>query len=162
MKEIWRGITGWENYYISNLGRIKSLKWDKKGRIRKSSISNCGYLMIILRDKPRFKNVLIHRIVAQEFTPNPENKRCVNHINGDKNDNRASNLEWVTHKENVKHAVDNGLNIFKGEDNPNAILKKREVLFIRNSTLPSKVLAEMFKVSQPTISSVKTRYNWNY
>jgi hypothetical protein len=161
MKELWRGITGWENYYVSNLGEVKSSKHDKNGRTRKQHKSSFGYLSVILKNKPKVKGYLVHRLVAQEFIPNPQNKRCVNHINGIKTDNRAINLEWVTHKENVKHAVYYGLSIFKGEDNPNAILNKKDVLFIRNSDLSNIKLSEMFKVSPPTISSVKHNRNWN-
>lgn len=108
--EIWKYIDNSNGYQISNLGNIKSNNQIIKQRKNKS-----GYLyaMIVLNNKRKF--VRVHRLVAQAFIPNINNKPYVNHIDGNKTNNNASNLEWVTPKENTKHAQ-NVLNIPFGEN----------------------------------------------
>lgn len=113
--ENWKAIAGYEEHYqVSNLGRVKSLprEWvwgygaiRRRGELilspgRKSD----GYLSINLVRNGICKNVIIHRLVAKAFLPNPENKREVNHKNGNKGDNRLENLEWCTREENQQHA----------------------------------------------------------
>lgn len=98
MEEIWKPINNYESFYlISNLGRIKSLK---KNIVLKNLTHNHGYLSISLKSKC----FLIHRLVGIHFIPNPENKPCVNHKDGNKQNNYVENLEWVTYSENEKHA----------------------------------------------------------
>lgn len=81
-----------------------------KEKIMRQRIGGSGYPMVSLIDsKGKKKSFLIHRLIAQSFIPNPDKKRCVNHINGIKTDNRIENLEWVTSKENNIHALSNGL-----------------------------------------------------
>lgn len=106
--EEWRWVVGQEGRYkVSNLGRVRS--YVKGGRIRNPHTTNCGYYIVELFIDGEIKGKLVHRLVAEAFIPNPENKRTVNHKNGKKDDNRAVNLEWMTYSENIKHAFDTGL-----------------------------------------------------
>lgn len=102
MQEIWKTIEGYENLYeISNLGRIKN----NKGYIMKQKPSKDGYVRILLFKDGHYKGKYVHILVAKAFIPNPENKSEVNHIDANKSNNKADNLEWVTRTENHYHAV---------------------------------------------------------
>ena len=93
-------IKGFNNYFITKDGKVVN----KKGQIRKTQISNLGYERVILKNKKTVKNISIHRLVALAFIPNPENKKCVNHIDSNRSNNNLSNLEWATHSENSLHS----------------------------------------------------------
>ena len=91
---------------VSNLGRVKTIaKGNKRERIRKQCFTNRGYLGIVLNQK----NLLVHRLIAEAFIENPNNKRTVNHRNSIKWDNRAINLEYATYEEQMEHAYANDL-----------------------------------------------------
>lgn len=114
MIEIWKDIKGYENLYqVSNLGNVKSLDkyinngtglFFKKGQNLKIKVYK-GYCYIRLNKNGEQKQFLLHRLVAEHFIPNPENKPCIDHINTDKTDNRIENLRWVTQKENVNNPL---------------------------------------------------------
>ena len=107
MSEEWRDIKGYEGLYqVSSEGRIKSLKWNKE-RILKPSMDKDGYLLVTLCAGGKPKTLKVHRLVCEAFHENPDNKPQVNHINEDKADNRACNLEWCTCKQNVNHGSRN-------------------------------------------------------
>lgn len=99
--EIWKDIQGYEGrYQVSNLGRVKSIS---KGVVMKPFICGSGYQELILLNGER-KPKLLHRLVAEAFIPNAHGKKEVNHKDGDKFNNRADNLEWVTPSENQMHS----------------------------------------------------------
>ena len=117
MQEVWKDIPGYEGLYqVSNLGRVKSLERYKPNKqcvpekIKTLSKKSNGYLFLQLYKDNKAKNRYIHRLVAEAFVENPNGKETVNHINGNKHDNRAINLEWNTYTENNKHAYTTGLN----------------------------------------------------
>ena len=105
-EEIWKPIKDYEGHYeISNQMNVKSLKRGKE-KLLKLAKSGNGYFIVDLYKKG-YKNkiCLVHRLIAEAFIPNPENKPTVNHINGDKADNRIENLEWATDSEQQLHAI---------------------------------------------------------
>jgi hypothetical protein len=108
--EIWLPVPGYgDNYLISNLGRVKTLARGAE-KILSPGILPAGYHLVVLGPKTDRKTRLVHRLVAAAFVPNPENKRTVNHIDGNKANNHFSNLEWASYLENNLHARTTGLN----------------------------------------------------
>lgn len=122
MQEIWK-TTEWDYIEISNLGHARTKDavrpfpfYDRHHKTFKTTLrlikahtisiqeNNKGYLFVSAHENGRRKNLLIHRLVAQAFIPNPENKPEINHIDGNPHNNRVDNLEWVTSSENRKHA----------------------------------------------------------
>lgn len=125
-EEIWKDVVGYEGLYqVSNLGRVKSL--DRKiyfkmpfypysnsvrvsrGRILKNPINTAGYPEVRLSKNGNYRTCTVHRLKAEAFIPNPENKRTVNHRDGIKSNNGyhidgKDNLEWATDSENITHA----------------------------------------------------------
>lgn len=114
MQEIWRDIAGYNGKYrVSNLGNVLSINYLNQGVRKMLSLKrhHSGYLIVRLcsGSQSKQKNRSVHSLVAEAFIPNPQCKPCVNHIDGNKWNNRADNLEWVTQKENVQHAIKTGL-----------------------------------------------------
>ena len=159
MIEIWKPIKGYERFYeVSNLGRVKS-KLGKKIRFLKSNCLLKGYRYSQLQSK----NFLTHRLVAQAFIPNPENKPQVNHKDGVKDNNFVENLEWVTQSENEIHARKTGLKrTFYGEDVANSKLTLNQVLEIKKSNKTQIILSKEYGVHQVHIGRIKSGKRWGH
>jgi len=166
-------IDGYEDWMVSDSGEVFSIyirnhrgKFKRnKPAILKRNISKVGYATVFIGSQidKSAKRLLVHRLVAESFIPNPENKPQVNHINGIKTDNRIENLEWVTRKENSQHAHRNGLVIRKSGDN--AAYKKisfkiaSEIRDMCRQRSQRKV-ASLFGISQSLVSMVATNKIW--
>ncbi len=121
--EMWTSVNGFPLYMVSSMGRIRSLR---NGRILKGGLDSDGYRTVLLYPETgKRKNVRWHRLVAEHFIPNPENKPQVNHKDGNKDNNQVDNLEWVTAQENVRHSHDTGLSDFSFNNKPVAKIDVR-------------------------------------
>ncbi|EJO9576006.1 HNH endonuclease [Salmonella enterica] len=158
--ETWKDITGFEGkYQISNNGNVSSYL---SGKILKPQVNRQGYLVVNLYyEVGKARKFRIHRLVAEHFIPNPDNKPFVNHLDGDKSNNDEDNLEWSTSEENNRHARENGLaNWAKGEQHGRCKLSDADIFWIRSHYQPRNrefgqaALARMFGVSQPHISYI--------
>lgn len=174
--EIWKDVIGYEfSYQVSSFGRVKSLEriikrnsvfGDKKNKekIIKPSITNGNYYRLNLKKTNNTKSFSIHRLVALHFIPNPENKPQVNHKDGDKLNNNYTNLEWVTSKENIKHAILNGLfTNKKGIEHNKSKLNEKQVLEIRQNKIDKlKDLSLKYNISISVISKIKKNQLWKH
>ena len=110
--EIWKPIKGYEGYYeVSDLGRVRGLEryvngYKIKPKIMSLWLSKGGYCRVCLNKEGVQTPISLHRLVASTFIPNPENKACVNHIDGNPSNNKLSNLEWATYRENTTHYIE--------------------------------------------------------
>ena len=111
--EKWLPVQGYDGFYeVSDMGRIRSFKQCKEGKIMKIKRMRDTYLYINLTKEGKCKTLSLHRIIAQTFIENPENKPCINYIDGCKENNAVSNLQWSTYKENNKHALEKNLRAY--------------------------------------------------
>ena len=106
IKEIFKKVPNYSNYSVSNLGIVRN---DKKGKTLQYNILKNGYARVDLCNVYGAKHFSVHRLVASLFIENPLNKPFVNHIDGNKVNNKVTNLEWCTEQENTLHALETGL-----------------------------------------------------
>lgn len=104
MAEVFLRIEDYDDYYVSNLGRVLSLK-GKKERFLKARIGKDGYYYVTLNKKGKKKSFKVHRLVAKAFIPNPDNLPCINHKDENKLNNHIDNLEWCTQKYNINYGT---------------------------------------------------------
>jgi hypothetical protein len=154
-----------EHYLISNMGNVYSLRQHK---ILKPAKHKQGYLVMALSTKLGKKTIMIHRLVAIHFLPNPHNKKEVNHINCNKSDNSIYNLEWVTPQENIRHAFANKCYPSRvGAKNSCAKLNDDKVKEIKEKLKsPYRgimiTLAKEYGVDPGVIYKIKAKKSWRH
>ena len=164
MREKWKVIEGFSKYLISNTGRVKNIVELRDLKFYNSK----GYSKIeLVNDSNQDKKVFVHRLVAINFIPNPSNKPQVNHIDGDKKNNRVENLEWCTQSENMKHAFKTGLKVsLKGEDAFNSKMTDDKVLLLRemyeSGEFLLRELAEEFNIGIASVWNIVNRNTWKH
>ncbi|AKF12742.1 HNH endonuclease [Sinorhizobium phage phiM7] len=148
--EIWKPVTGFELYEVSNHGRIRNLKSNK---ILKTSVRD-RYVRVNLYQNGTSKTVLVHRLVAEVFLPNHDSfANDVNHIDGNKANNHVSNLEWTTREENIRHSWDTGLRVVIGQKLTTSDVKEIKELY-SSGNYSQKNLAKAYGVHQSNISRI--------
>jgi hypothetical protein len=163
--EIWKDIKDYEGLYaISNLGRVKNLKYN---RLIFGNIDFAGYRVFGLYKNGVQTKKKLHRLMAITFLNNPNNYEQINHINGNKDDNRLTNLEWCDHTHNMKHAYQIGLNSPQfGELSGRSKLKEGDVSNIRNdyeNGINSPTLLGLkYNISEAQIRRIVKRENWKH
>jgi len=187
MKEIWKEVDGFNGrYVVSNLGRVKSfVKNKKQGEILKPGQAKKYPMLILYKKEALTKRQprLVHRLVAKAFIPNDQNKPHINHIDGSRDNNCTSNLEWCTHKENMRHARACGAfsspkdwKHEKGEERYNAKMTKAKVKLMRemyawsveqsantySKVFPMAWLAKCFGMSKTTTQCIIRGVTWKH
>jgi len=136
------------------------------GRYLKQSLNLHGYAKVCLIQDTKRVNVYIHRIVAELYVANPKGLGTVNHINGLKSDNDSSNLEWLTHKDNMRHAFDTGLIKNRGSANKSTKLTEDQVFKIREQFYEQgatcRGLATTHRMSVGAIQNIVTYKTWQH
>lgn len=172
--EVWRDIPEHEGYYqVSDLGNVRSLARSVKRLTRWGSLCNhhiqqrnltaCpnqrGYVRAFLTVGGVKTTHYIHRLVAVSFLTVDPLRTQVNHKDGNKSNNKRSNLEWCNSKENISHAISTGLLVHSGADNSRALLTEEQVGYVRqlcSTGMLQKDVGKLFNVTNKLVSSIIT------
>lgn len=145
------------NIYVKRKGEWRKLK----ARVHKKS----GRVYLNITFMGKTKSILVNRVVALKFLPNPEGKLEVNHIDGNKENNALSNLEWANRSEQERHAFAQGLKSTRGSQNSNAKLSSTEVVEMRRRYMAGEgftELASAFDVSISTVRGIIKGSTWSH
>lgn len=167
-EEKWADIPGYEGcYQVSDQGRIRSFdRIDRAGRPRKGRCPckqfpdrKLGYHKVPFTKDGALRFLIVHRLVAKAFVPNPDNKPTVNHKNGIRSDNRAANLEWMTMKEQHHHSA-SVLGTRHRKLTPEQVIELRSHL--ENRTMTFNQAATHYGIHATTVNAVRTGLTWSW
>ena len=153
-------IKDYPEYGITKTGVIRN---ESTNKIKSQYVGSTGYYMVSFSYKNKSKSKRVHRLLAINFIPNPNNYKFINHIDGDKLNNDLNNLEWCTHSHNMKHAFKTGLVNNTGEKNGMSKLNKSKVVEIKRlikNGMSQQGIANKFNVSRSCILKINLKiYN---
>jgi hypothetical protein len=169
--EEWRSVPEFIGYDVSSFGRVRStnrLSGKRRGLIKGKELvqtpNRGGYPEVRLFKDSKSTAKVVHRLVANAFIPNDYSKSQVNHKDGDKLNNKASNLEWMNNSENQKHAYKLGLQPSKaGESNNKATITDKDVTKLKllyNSGKTTKEVSELIGVNLSIVRHIIYRRTW--
>lgn len=156
------------NYFVNEIGEVITYNWRNTGRraVLKPAIDKRGYSRVGLVVDGRLITKKVHRLIAEVFIPNTENKPQVNHVDGNKSNNRVDNLEWVTQSENKRHSFLLGLEDNNGSNNPFSKLNESDVIEIRRAydskEMSNRELSNKYSVHISTIRKIGRRKVWKH
>jgi len=167
MKEVWKPIPSFPRYEVSNIGRIRSIRTKQLTKLIKNNHGYMRFKATITETTRKYKKFfLVHRCVAEAFLgPAPSPKHEVNHMNKKRDDNRVTNLEWVTKSQNGIHRA--RFKFYKEYARPKknaAKLSRTDVMDIKLSLvkgLTVRQLAKKFRVTSSTIYKIKHGHSWS-
>lgn len=151
--EIWKSVPWCPQYQVSTHGRVINTRTNQ---IIGNKLDG-RYVRVTLRNAFIKRRVLLHRLIAQIFIPNPNNYPVINHKNGVRLDNRVENLEWCTHQHNVIHALKSGLK--SGKKKGKLDKTQETVIFSLKDVIYQHQLARYFNVHQSTICHINQRHS---
>jgi len=164
--EEWKICTRNDNYAVSNFGRVKRIVEEDNtyvGRILKMPLNGRGYQRVCLCKNGIVKHCTVHTLIAEAFLGKRPKGYEINHIDGDKENNYIWNLEYVTQKENIQHAVENGL-CPRGSNHYHSKLVESDILKIREMYKTGRYcqweIADKFKVAKQHISLIVRKKAW--
>jgi len=171
MEEMWKPIANYENNYeVSNYGRIRNISqvvimpnggyYISESTINKPTSNGKGYGRVFLCKNNKVSTKYVHRLVASAWCINALNYNEVNHIDGNKENNNASNLEWVTRKQNVQHSRRTGL--FAPSRTKLSINIVDDIIALRKRGVSREIVSEKYKIAKTTISCITTGKTWNW
>jgi hypothetical protein len=166
--EVWKVIEDFPEYAVSTLGQVKRIQqsYNKpRGKLLRPALTKDGYLRVSLSKNKKHKSLLVHRLVALAYIPNPDTLPEVNHLNGIKTDNSVENLEWCTHKRNMRHAEDSGMMAHPiGERHKLSKLTEDNIKLIRSmystGCYTKMDMGKLFGVTPENIACITKRQTW--